>query len=111
MVWNNLGVVTLEPNWIFIGNPIESETIKIAQSYTIEHFGYFLIGQGFSISPFQTFGVFRVYPSRAEQIKVMPPPDDLKQAGYTQRYIVVKLHPRTLLWQLKDWQVTVEYWT
>jgi hypothetical protein len=110
MPWEDLGSVLLRPEWQFFNFRISAQTIKLSHSYSYRPIGYCLIGQVFDLIPVETFGVFKVYPTEEEQIKIMRIPQDFLDSGISFRWIGVKLSPRTLFYNPPDWRLELEYW-
>jgi hypothetical protein len=110
MSWTELGYVIPRYEWQTLNLPVVgSETFRIRQSYSDRPIGYGLIGQAFSNSPLDDFvGVRKIYPVQSEsRILTLSIPEDFKLQGLTTRYIVVKMHRYTRVFNF-SWRVYVD---
>lgn len=108
MGWNNLGSVLLNDyNWKEFQLPVVGgETFRLTQNYADKPIGWAVFAWDYSGAG--KYGYRRIYPDKSSPaIIIMPIPEALQEAGLTERKGLIKMTPRTRVFEF-DWAFQLE---
>ncbi len=110
MVWDNLGKLSLSPDWQrFDISVLDDSLLRIKQVFNEKPLGYAQLASVFADG---SRGLFRrVYPYKDEPRLLLVEADpEFRAAGFNFRFLEVKIHPRTRFYGL-GWTMEIEIWS